>query len=141
VSLPPGTGTSNLGSLTTNESHCVNRATGALFNGLFAFDVGSGNTFFGTYTGVIGLTGPPVVGVFYPVVRTLSVTNGTGLFAGASGTLASVGTVTFFADGTSNSRESINGTITTVPEPTTMLLLGTGLAGIAAKVRKRRKAA
>lgn len=55
VSLPPGTGTSNLGLRTTNESHCVNRATGALFNGLFTFDFGSGNTFFGTYTGVINL--------------------------------------------------------------------------------------
>ncbi|HET6669772.1 MAG TPA: PEP-CTERM sorting domain-containing protein [Pyrinomonadaceae bacterium] len=32
-----------------------------------------------------------------------------------------------------------NGSITTVPEPASMLLLGTGLAGIASRLRKRRK--
>ena len=141
VSLPPGTGTSNLGAFTTNESHCVNRATGSLFNGLFTFNLGSGNTFFGTYTGTIDLSSViPGVGGIAPVTETLSITNGTGLFAGASGSLAGVGTGTFFSNGFSDSNVTYTGTIRTVPEPTTMLLFSTGLAGVAGAMRKRREA-
>jgi hypothetical protein len=40
-----------LGSFTSTESHCLNSATGNLSNGLFTFDFGGGNTFFGTYVG------------------------------------------------------------------------------------------
>ncbi len=32
-----GTGTSNVGSFTATDSHCVNAATGEVFNGLFAW--------------------------------------------------------------------------------------------------------
>ena len=41
---------------------------------------------------------------------------------------------------TNNGHTSIQAAVTTVPEPTAMLLLGTGLAGIAGQIRKRRTA-
>ncbi len=41
---------------------------------------------------------------------------------------------------TANLTAGLRGAQTPIPEPATMLLLGTGLAGVAAKVRKRRKA-
>jgi thiamine pyrophosphokinase len=40
---------------------------------------------------------------------------------------------------TNNGITTVQAQISAVPEPTTMLLLGTGLAGVAASVRKRRK--
>jgi hypothetical protein len=48
-----------LGSFTSTESHCQNNATGNIFDGLFTFDFGGGNTFFGTYVGTLVGTPPP----------------------------------------------------------------------------------
>ncbi len=134
VTLNPSTGTSNLGSFTPTQSQCVNVATGNIFDGRFTFDFGAGNTFFGNYVGTIA---PPVGGV-NPFEETFTLTGGTGLFSGASGTLIATGTVTFNAGGP-DAIAHFNGTINTVPEPTTLFLLCTGLAGVGAAVRKRRK--
>jgi len=135
ATLPPGVGTSNLGAFTTTESHCINVTNGNLFNGLFTFDFGGGNTFFGTYVGMVTL--PPVGGVA-PLNQTFTVTDGTGRFAGASGSFTGFG-ARIEAGGVANIHLDFNGTITTVPEPATVLLLGTGLAGVCASARKRRK--
>jgi hypothetical protein len=42
---------------------------------------------------------------------------------------------------TANLTAGLSGNQTAVPEPATMILLGTGLAGVAARIRKRRKEA
>lgn len=133
VALNPGTGTSNLGSFTSTQSQCNNAAS--IFNGLFTFDFGNGNAFFGTYVGTVTL--PPVGGMI-PFTETFTLTGGTGLFSGASGILTATGTVILNANG-ADSIAQFNGTVNTIPEPTTLFLLCTGLAGVGAAVRKRRK--
>jgi PEP-CTERM motif len=127
VTEPPGIGTSNFGGFTSSDSHCTNVTTGSTFNGLFTYDFGGGDTFFGTSGGIIVGPLPPPIGAVLDVTIFYTLTGGTGLFEGAVGSLLGIGTATATVSGTVSHLE-ITGTVNTVPEPTTMLLLGTGLA-------------
>lgn len=130
-----GIGTSNLGAFTTEESNCLNPPAGQLFNGLWRFTFSDASTLFGTDTGTVGL--PPVGGVA-PVSLLFTVTGGTGRFGSATGDLSVGGQIQFNRGGTTTSSVSITGSIATVPEPSTVALVGLGLGSMLASGAGRR---
>jgi hypothetical protein len=134
ITPSPGAGTSNLGDFNTAESFCLDPSTGNLYNGLFTYNFANVNTLLGTFTG----TAQPAGNNLQSISSIFSITGGSGLFAGATGTLLGVGQVTTLPSGLTNSTLDFTGTINTVPEPATMLLFGAALAGLGGKLIRRR---
>jgi len=93
-----------------------------------------------TYTATVsGTISTPNVGgvsiVFNNPVQTFTFSNANG-----SGSFSITLPNIFVQSGdTATLTAGLTGNQTAVPEPATMLLLGTGLAGVAARIRKRRK--
>jgi hypothetical protein len=136
LSFPAGVGASNLGAFSQTGSNCLNVTTGNLFNGVSTFTFGGGDSFFATYTGTIVL---PVTAAGSPSTLFFTLTGGTGSYTGATGSFTSSSTVFLNPDSSTNFHTNFSGTVNTVPEPTTMSLLGIGGVGMAFALRKRRK--
>lgn len=136
------TGLSNLGAFIPTLSHCIQlplSMTGESFFDLgeFVFAFEDGDTLFGTYSGSLSLLAPGT----FSVAQSHIVTGGSGLFAGATGSFDSAGTLSFLTG-----RPTVNQTftgelnLTAVPEPSTwgMMLGGFALMGVALRSRRRK---
>jgi hypothetical protein len=135
-------GPNNLGTFSLSTAPLQNVSGNFTLNVTFTLPSGIAGGQGTTYTATISGSVSPNVGAggvditFTNPSQTFTFTNGT-----TSGSFTLKVADLFVQSGHSaNLTAGIRGSQNPIPEPATMFLLGTGLAGVAAKVRKRRKA-
>jgi hypothetical protein len=102
-------------------------------SGVWSFDdSASGNSLSGTFTAVIGSDSTGTISYL--------VTDGEGMFAGATGTGTSTATLTDASGGFADFSEAGTFNVTPVPEPSTMALMLAGLAAVGYSARRRKAA-